>query len=70
MEMIAWLFVGGGWCLIAGLSIACFRSSRDDGDRTPQGKWARGMMFICGVLFATLAFMPLAALAEHWWKSA
>jgi hypothetical protein len=53
---------------MVGLSIACFRASRDDGDHTAQGNMARAMMFAGGVGFGMLALMPLADLAQHWWQ--
>lgn len=67
-ETLGWLLAGAGWLIIIGLSVACFRSSRDDGDHTPQGRGARGIMFVAGCGFGLLAILPVMQFAEHWFK--
>lgn len=67
-ETLGWVLAGGGWLVVAALSIMCFRASRGDGDHTPQGNMARTVAFIAGGVFTLLALMPLAELMQHWWE--
>lgn len=67
-DTLGWTLAGGGWLIVVGLSIACFRASRDDGDHTGAGHFARAVAFLAGGVFALLATLPLVEAAQHWWQ--
>jgi hypothetical protein len=67
-SLLIFALIVGGWLIFAYLSYLCFDASRDDGDRTPQGKMARGCAFMFGMIFLALVVMPLADLIEYVFK--